>query len=293
MKCSWLSWNNLWTSWGNTNKTSMSDCVFFCPGAIWVTHWSDWTTTIKASGFHQFSPQGSAWAKTDVKNRAHVFVIKLWKWERTISPSTFGYRKQYENTWRIFTRFKMRGKEGTEFPHSCLLLRVPEDHSHGEHACACFVSIQQALVRSHTKQSNKYTNVALAIPNYTVLEYWLTAVARDLSLGVVCSWPFPWNTLLVLDPSSVKLAWDPSLRNLRLGAFAGKQSLGIDRLETFGLNMSLRNLNWRCSPMDFRMGSFVWGHSLGNFRFWTIGLDSSLRNFRLASFTFAAFAWDL
>ena len=28
---------------------------FFCSGAIWVTHWSDWTTTIKASGFPQFS----------------------------------------------------------------------------------------------------------------------------------------------------------------------------------------------------------------------------------------------
>ena len=110
---------------------------FFCPGAIWVTHWSDWTTTIKASGFPQFSPQGSAWAKTDVKNRAHVFVISLWKWERTISPSTFGYRKQYENTWRNNLHPVQDARKGGDWISPLMLARPSSRRSFAWWARMC------------------------------------------------------------------------------------------------------------------------------------------------------------
>ena len=110
----------------------------------------------------------------------------------------------------------------------------------------------------------------------------------DPSFDILCL-----ETMFVWDHSPAIFSWAPLVGPLRLGTFARKQSLGIDRLEGLALNISHRTFDWRCSPVDLRVGSLVWDHSLGNFRFWTIALDSLPRNPRLGSFTLAAFALDI
>ena len=157
-----------WSSRGNIDKTIMSGSVFVCSRVIYLGYWleplDDQNWSIRCSSIFRarICVGESEWDKFVTT----VVLINSWKWE----ANSFINLRPSESMWNcmketIFIRFNKRGNGSNESPHSCLLVRVQEDHAHRENAWSGFAGVQQSLVRCHMKPLNKYTNVAITIPN--------------------------------------------------------------------------------------------------------------------------------
>ena len=74
------------------------------------------------------------------------------------------------------------------------------------------------------------------------------------------------------------------LRNLRLGTFVLKRSLGNIRSGTLALGRSRNVVTWELSLDDFRLGSFVRDRSLRVSRVEALAWDASLERSGLGTF---------